>query len=441
MTEGDAAVQTLAEQIAARGREALVERLRTAYADAAAAHADIVTLDSERIEAMVQTAADRADGLQWRRALANVASEELGLSLPEALAHPAVTRAQELVGAPSYEASLAELIARPVPPPAPPVSQADEQAAPAQIPGQEELFPTNGETPVAYDDPEPAFATESLETVEADDQVVELLPEPIVEAPYEPEPAYVIDEEPPPALAQPEPVIDEREFVPADSSTGELEAIEADDAIFELMPPPEPIDYEVGSYEGVVEPDPSGPLPATEEPAPPVLEQVPYEEPEAESAAAEGTYGSEENGASYESEEELHPTEAYQIEDAVAYGSEHADYNGEAAEHDELRVTAYHLGGVANLPAGRDGLDLRLSANGLDILQPDGDIIGRLHWNEIDALEVQSVRGRLRRSARSQSRVVVRTKHGDASFEVPGFSSDELGSRVDPLVSRFSAQR
>jgi hypothetical protein len=435
VTEADAAVQTLAEQIAARGREALVERLRTAYADAAAAHADIVTLDSERIEAMVQAAADRADGLQWRRALANVASEELGLSLPEALAHPAVTRAQEIVGAPSYEASLAELIARPVPPPAPPVSHGDEPVAPAQIPGQEELFPTNGETPVANDpetpydpdaaydaepayEPEPAFATESLETVEADDQVVELFPEPIVEAPYEPEPAYVIDEEPPAAPAQPEAVIDEREFVSVGSSAGELEAIEADDAIFELMPPPEPIDYEVGSYEGVPEASPTDLLAATEEPAPPVLDQVPYEEPEAE----------------------LHPTEAYQIEDAVAYGGEHADYNGEAAEDDELRVTAYHLGGVANLPAGRDGLDLRLSANGLDILQPEGDIIGRLHWNEIDALEVQSVRGRLRRSARSQSRVVVRTKHGDASFEVPGFSSDELGSRVDPLVSRFSAQ-
>ena len=61
----------------------------------------------------MQIAAERADGLQWRRALAGVAAEELGVSVTEALSHPAVARAQTLVGAPSYEQSLAELIARP----------------------------------------------------------------------------------------------------------------------------------------------------------------------------------------------------------------------------------------------------------------------------------------------------------------------------------------
>jgi hypothetical protein len=111
MTAVDGADETLADRIAARGRDALVERLRKAYADAAASHSDIVSLDSKRIEVLVQSAADRADGLQWRRALANVASEELGVSLAEALTHPAVRQAQEQLGAPSYEASLAELVA------------------------------------------------------------------------------------------------------------------------------------------------------------------------------------------------------------------------------------------------------------------------------------------------------------------------------------------
>ena len=116
MTDTELNVETLAQRIAARGHDALVERLRVAYSDAAAAHADIVSLDDARIETLVQSAADRADGLQWRRALAGVAAEELDLSVPEALSHPAVARAQALVGAPSYEQSLAELIARPVPP-------------------------------------------------------------------------------------------------------------------------------------------------------------------------------------------------------------------------------------------------------------------------------------------------------------------------------------
>jgi hypothetical protein len=353
VTDVNGADATLADRIAPRGREALVERLRKAYADAAASHSDIVSLDDARIEALVQSAADRADGLQWRRALANVASEELGVSLAEALTHPAVREAQEQLGAPSYEASLAELVARPVPPPTPP-----EPIAPA------------------------------LEPVE------------------------------------------------------HLEAVSADETYVELLPEPEPIEYETGSYESV--PD------EVEEAAPPVLEQVPYE-PEVDEQAAEPALAVEstvavaaaESAAEVAAAEEYvgEPTRAHPAPAAVeesygeTYGSEHTDYP--PPEDGTLQVLAYHLGGVANLPTGRDGLDLRISESGLDILQPEGEIIGRLHWNEIDSLEVIAVRGRLRRQARTLSRIVVRTKHGDASFEVPGLSSEDLEARVEPLISRY----
>ena len=70
-----------AKLIADRGRDALVARLRPAFADAASARAEIIQLDDQQLEQMVQRAADRADGLQWRRALASVASEELGIGL------------------------------------------------------------------------------------------------------------------------------------------------------------------------------------------------------------------------------------------------------------------------------------------------------------------------------------------------------------------------
>jgi hypothetical protein len=125
-----------AQRIAAKGREALRERLREAFEEAAAAHADVLELDPERLEAMVERATDRADGLQWRRALATAATDELGIGLGEALEHPAVSRAQKLVGAPSYEEGLAA-IAKGEPPPAgtgepEPVAEesepADEQA-------------------------------------------------------------------------------------------------------------------------------------------------------------------------------------------------------------------------------------------------------------------------------------------------------------------------
>jgi hypothetical protein len=100
-------IDETAQEIADQGRDALVGRLRPAFEQAVEARRDTLTLDDEQLEEMVQRAADRADGLQWRRALASVASEKLGIGLGEALAHPAVVRAHELVGAPSYEEALA----------------------------------------------------------------------------------------------------------------------------------------------------------------------------------------------------------------------------------------------------------------------------------------------------------------------------------------------
>jgi hypothetical protein len=331
MTGTDLNVEELAQRIAAGGRDALEQRLRGAYADAAAAHADIVALDDARIEAMVQSAADRADGLQWRRALAGVASEELGITVAQALSHPSVVRAQAIVGAPTYEQSLAELITRPVPPPGGISNGSVATDGPAGPP-----------VPLAQAEPE----------LEAEP------PEPEVEAPVAEVPEQLSDE---------------------------LEAIEADDEIFDLLPEPEPIELETQLYET---------LPAyTEEQAPPTLEPEPF--------VAED----EDEDEPYESE--------------------------------DLRVTAIHLGGVANLPASRDGLDLRLSASGLDILQSDEEIVGRLPWEEIDALEVPNQRARRRRQPKDRARLVVRTRHGDASFEVPGFSPEELRDRVEPLISRY----
>ena len=112
-----------ARQIAEHGREELLARLRPAFKEAASAHADVLELAPEQLEQMVQRAADRADGLQWRRALASVASEQLGIGMGEALSHPAVARAQAIVGAPTYEESLEKLKAaaakRPQPEPEP----------------------------------------------------------------------------------------------------------------------------------------------------------------------------------------------------------------------------------------------------------------------------------------------------------------------------------
>jgi hypothetical protein len=199
----------------------------------------------------------------------------------------------------------------------------------------------------------------------------------------EPEPEPQAEPEPQP---EPEPPVVEAPVAEApEQLSDELEAVEADDEVFDLLPEPEPIELETQLYET---------LPAyTEEPAPPTLEPQPF---------------------------------------AVQEEHDDRDY-----EDEDLRVTAIHLGGVANLPASRDGLDLRLSGSGLDILQSDEEIVGRLPWEEIDALEVPSQRVRRRRQPKDRARLVVRTRHGDASFEVPGFSPDDLRDRIEPLIGRY----
>ena len=262
-------LEPIAQQIAARGRDALVERLRHAYAQAAAAHSDLIDLEGDRIEELVQRSADRADGLQWRRALADVAVEELGITLVEALHHPVVELAQELAGAPSYEESLTELTRR------------------------------------------PAQRIERIETA---------------------------------ARAEP--------------FAGEAAA----------------------------------------------------------RAAGRGA------GAAIADQERAEAAEPGRAE---------------PGEEEDLRVTAIHLGGVANLPAWQSGIDLRVSIEGLDIIRGESEIVGRLAWPDIDTIEVPLPRARRRRQS-GRARLVVRTRNGDASFEVPAFSSDELRERLDPLVARFS---
>jgi len=119
-----ATLEHTARRIAERGHDALLDRLRPAFEQAAARHAEVLSLAPDQLEEMVQRAAERADGLQWRRALASVAVQELGISLSEALTHPAVARAQTIIGAPSYEESVAKLAPAPVAAAATPVHHA-----------------------------------------------------------------------------------------------------------------------------------------------------------------------------------------------------------------------------------------------------------------------------------------------------------------------------
>jgi hypothetical protein len=92
-----------AERIAEQGRQELHARLRAAFRHQAAARPEPVELSDEELETLVGAAAGRAGGVLWRRALAQAGTEALGIDLADAISHPAVQRAHELVGAPPYE--------------------------------------------------------------------------------------------------------------------------------------------------------------------------------------------------------------------------------------------------------------------------------------------------------------------------------------------------
>ena len=107
-----------------------------------------------------------------------------------------------------------------------------------------------------------------------------------------------------------------------------------------------------------------------------------------------------------------------------------------SSEPGELVFPAVHEGGVANLPKRHDGLGVCLSSAGVDILEGEHEILGRLLWDEIETLQVVSLRPK-RRNPEPRARLIIRTPQGDASFGVPGITGDELRDRIEPLLARY----
>jgi hypothetical protein len=364
-----------ARQIAEQGREALLARLRPAFREAAAAHRDTLTLDDEQLEQMVQRAADRADGLQWRRALASVATEQLGIGLGEALSHPAVARAQEIVGAPSYEEALSALGSAPVAPAPPPA------AAEAAPPVQEE---SRGEEAQA--------------------------PEPETQEPEAPEPEVQEPEVHEPEVQEPE--VHEPE-APEPEEAPQTEARETE------APQPEAVETEA---------------PDLEAPQPEALETEPSEsEMPAAGAEAEALAPVEpDTAAEPEPESELAATE-YEDEDGEQEDEEAPEDVIDAP--DAVRLRAVHLGGIANLAPAEGDLELHISSAGLDIMRgPDNAVLGRLTWADIQTLETPEASGRFRRKRQADAHLVVRSPQGTASFEIPGVTPAELREHIEPLV-------
>jgi hypothetical protein len=105
-----------------------------------------------------------------------------------------------------------------------------------------------------------------------------------------------------------------------------------------------------------------------------------------------------------------------------------------------LRFSAVHIGGIANLAAGEGDLQLRLTGAGLDIVRSAHDSLGRLTWPEVKGLDVSAGRGRRRRRRGAATQLVIRTRHGDASFEIPELEPDELRKQLSPWSARTTVR-
>jgi hypothetical protein len=459
-------LELTAKRIADRGRDALLARLRPAFADAAGAHAEILKLDGEQLEQMVQRAADRADGLQWRRALATVASEELGIGLGEALGHPAVERAQAIVGAPSYEDSLAALEARSDAPvaldrrakAAPPT---DAETRPARFetkpeaagtrPAPADAKPVAAETKPARADAKPAPAKPSPDQSAAPQPgPVEFEPElpgprvrRIERAPSQPErtaaPAQQEHQEGAPSVRRierrpPQPAPENRSAEEKPTGPQPKPASAAAQAGLRPAPTeagPRPAPTEAGARPAPTEagarpaPTEAGPRPAPTEAGP---RPAPTEAGPRPAPTEAGPRPAPTQAGTPPASTETAPSRP--APSGVGSPARPPDSEG-------LRVAAIHLGGVTNLRPGESEIELRLSEHGLDIARQSGEIIGRLGWDEIQGLEVPPPRGLLWRRRAPRSHLVVRAGHGDASFEIPSVYPDELSEHLEPVLERY----
>lgn len=115
----------------------------------------------------------------------------------------------------------------------------------------------------------------------------------------------------------------------------------------------------------------------------------------------------------------------------------HAEPVPMIADAQALRLSAIHLSGIETLYQGEDDLELRLSEAGLDVLKrSNGAAIGRLEWSEIETVALPAPKRGLR-SRRRSPELHVSTGRGQAQFELPGLTDEELHDYLEPTLARL----
>jgi hypothetical protein len=106
-----------------------------------------------------------------------------------------------------------------------------------------------------------------------------------------------------------------------------------------------------------------------------------------------------------------------------------------------VRLSAVHVSGIESLRNGESDLELRFSDAGLDLLKASsGGAIGRLLWSEIHSVDVPSPRRGLRPGRRVQE-LHVRAQSGQAVFQLPGMTSEQVNQHLEPALARLRGER
>jgi hypothetical protein len=114
-----------------------------------------------------------------------------------------------------------------------------------------------------------------------------------------------------------------------------------------------------------------------------------------------------------------------------------AEAAGARAPLEALRLPAVHVSGIESLRNGESDLELRFSDAGLDLLKASsGAAIGRLLWSEIHGAEVAGSRRGLRPGRRVQE-LHVRAQSGQAVFQLPGMTAEQVAEHVEPVLARL----
>lgn len=102
-----------------------------------------------------------------------------------------------------------------------------------------------------------------------------------------------------------------------------------------------------------------------------------------------------------------------------------------------VRLPAVHLHGIARLRDGEPDVELRISADGFDVLKRStGVLIGRLRWSDVRTVELPRPRRSLLPRTRRDPEVHIVTAAGRASFALPGLADEEVRRHLQPLLER-----